>query len=315
MKVVNKTKVVRNVSLKTLISENFGNGKVFYSIEVTPKVELELNFNEFNTLPLFVDITWIRDENLKVPIIAAPAFELARKIKSSAVVNTLTCYRLTDDHLNEVLNDSETIKNLTVVRGGQSLGPIMKRFKCQISDVVDEYQKFKFANELIKEIRAKAGETITVFGAGHPEAHIESLSADSDLQNLKKKVKCGVDVVLTQVIFSADKFVDFVRRCRRIGISSEVVIIPGLYIPFDMSELDFVLRLTKASMDSEVYDRLANLKNDPEEFKRLSLSITIKMIEDVRVKSPESIRGFHFFTMNHFEMIQSLIRVVDFSEG
>lgn len=124
-----------------------------------------------------------------------------------------------------------------------------------------------------------------------------------------------MDIILTQVVFSADKFIDFVRRCRLIGISSEVIIIPGLYIPFNISELDFVLRITKASIDSEVYDRFALLKNDPEEFKRFSLSITIKMIEDVRLKSPELIRGFHFFTMNHFEMIQSLIQLVNFNEG
>lgn len=187
-----------------------------------------------------------------------------------------------------------------------------------ILDVVDENQKFKFANELIKEIRTKTNETdktITVFGAGYPEAHVESPSANRDLQNLKKKVECGVDIVLTQAVFSADKFIDFVRNCRRIGIPSEVFIIPGLYIPHNMNELDSILRITKSSMESEVYERLAELKNDPEEFRRLSLSITIKMIEDVRRKSPETIRGFHFFTMNHFEMIQRLIQVVDFSEG
>lgn len=122
MKVVNKvTTIARNIPLKALISENFAAGKCFYSIEVTPKADLCLNFNEFETLPLFVDITWIRDDNLKAPLRNAPAFDLARKIKSSPVVNTITCYRLTDDHLDEVLNGSETIKNLTVVRGGQSL--------------------------------------------------------------------------------------------------------------------------------------------------------------------------------------------------
>src|SRR5690349_15180687 len=140
-----------------------------------------------------------------------------------------------------------------------------------ISEIVDENQKFKFANELIKEIRTKTDktrETITVFGAGYPEAHVESINDECDLQNLKKKVECGVDIVLTQVVFSADKFVDFVRRCRQIGISSEVFIIPGLYIPLNMNELDFVLQITKSSMESEVYKRLVELKNDTEEFKR-----------------------------------------------
>lgn len=124
MKVVNKVEYVAktDIPLKTRIWENFTGRKFFYSIEVTAKEELNLDFNKFKTLPLFVDIPWFADHNLVDPLRGAPAFELARKIKSSAVVNTLTCYRLTDDHLNEVINDSETIKNLLVVRGGQSLG-------------------------------------------------------------------------------------------------------------------------------------------------------------------------------------------------
>lgn len=89
MKVINKkAKIETNISLKTLIRENNEPGKFFYSIEVTPKPELELDFNDFDTLPLFVDITWLRDENLKTPLKNSPAFELARKIKSSQVVNS-----------------------------------------------------------------------------------------------------------------------------------------------------------------------------------------------------------------------------------
>lgn len=191
----------------------------------------------------------------------------------------------------------------------------MRRFKCQFSDSVDENQKFKFANELIKEIRTNADETMTIFAAGYPETDFESLSAERDLENLKKKVDCGVDIILTQVVFSADKFVDFVENCRRIGIPSEVFIIPSLYIPRNMDELNSILRITKAPMKSEVYERLAAVKNDPEEFRRLSLSITIKTFGNIRLNSPEHIRGFHFITMNHFDPLQSLIEVVDFTEG
>lgn len=123
MEIINKLKVVSKVCLKKLILENFtqSNGKFFYSIEVTPKVGLKIDFNEFRLLPLFVDITWIKNHNLTfTPIKSSPAFELASNIESSHVVNSITCYRLTDDNLIEILSDSEMIRNFTILRGGKS---------------------------------------------------------------------------------------------------------------------------------------------------------------------------------------------------
>lgn len=121
VEVVNKLKTISKVSLKHLIKEKFTpeSGKFFFSIEVTPKAGFKIDFNEFKVLPLFVDITWIKDDNLKVPIKNSPAFDLARKIKSSQVVNTVTCYNLSDDLLDEILNGFESISNFTVLRGGE----------------------------------------------------------------------------------------------------------------------------------------------------------------------------------------------------
>lgn len=119
--VTNKTKTVTKVPLKDLIFNNFTreNGKFFYSIEVTPKNGLNLNFNDFKTLPLFVDITWIKNENLKTKkLLEAPAFDLARIIESSQVVNSVTCYNLTEDRLDEILRDCE-VNNFTILRGGK----------------------------------------------------------------------------------------------------------------------------------------------------------------------------------------------------
>lgn len=121
MKVVN-TKIVKKVPLKKLIAENYGrhNGKFFYSVEVTAKDGLVIDFSKLKTLPLFVDITWIKDENLKVPMNDALAFQLANKIESSQVVNSISCYKLTDVHLDEFLGDQAlAVKNLNILRGGK----------------------------------------------------------------------------------------------------------------------------------------------------------------------------------------------------
>lgn len=163
-------------------------------------------------------------------------------------------------------------------------------------------------------IRSKTNESCTtILAAGYPESHDESKSPEDDLINLKRKVEAGVDIILTQVVFSAQLFVGFVRRCRQIGIPEMVPIVPGLYIPFNMRELDLILRITKVPMKSEIYRKFENLRNDEDAFKNFSISFMTELISDIQELSPEFISGYHFFTMNNFEMIQRLINVVDFS--
>lgn len=185
------------------------------------------------------------------------------------------------------------------------------------SDIVDGNQKYKYANELIAELRRKTRDSqrkLTVFAGGYPEVHIESRSQDEDLMNLKRKVESGVDIILTQVVFSSEIFISFVKKCRECGISSHVPIIPGLYIPFSFKELNLILKITKVSIDPEIYQNLEVLKDDTEEFQKVSLNFMKKIIENIQENSSEYIRGFHFFTMNNFKMIQKLIEIVDFSE-
>lgn len=141
------------------------------------------------------------------------------------------------------------------------------------------------------------------------------LDEDVDLRNLKRKIEAGVDVILTQVVFSATKFIEFVGKCRKIGISLDVPIIPGLYIPHDLIELDSILKITKVSMEKEIYENFKDLQDDPEAFQTLGLSVITSMIDMIRRDSPEFIRGFHFFTMNNFKMVQRLIQEVPFSGG
>ncbi|CAO1413749.1 unnamed protein product [Diamesa serratosioi] len=281
------------MSLKSLIKSHVDDGKVFYSLEITPKKDVTVNFSEFVKLPLFVNLTWIKDDNLKVTLTDSSTIQIGSAISSTEVVHSITCFNLTEQKLDEFLNHKSVV-NLNVLRG----------------DVVDEHQKYKHANELIEAIKGKMIKEMTIFGAGYPDKHPESTSFDEDLLNLKNKVDAGVDVILTQVIFSAEKFVEFVRNCRKVGI--QVPILPGLYIPHNYKELKRIINLTKIQMPEDIYQHFKSRRENDEEFKNYSINWMMTVIKDIKQKSPEFISGYHFFTMNNFEMIQKCIQLIDF---
>lgn len=62
--------------------------------------------------------------------------------------------------------------------------------------------------------------------AGYPEKHFEAASYEDDLLNLKAKIDAGSDYVVTQMFFDNQRFFQFVKDCRDIGIN--VPIIPGI---------------------------------------------------------------------------------------
>lgn len=121
--VVNISKSSQQKKILKVIREDFKveNRKQFYSIEVTPLTELEVEkLTGLEHIPLFININWLRDDNLKSGITAnSIAIKLAKKLHSiTNVVSSITCYKMTDKLLDEFLS-CENVHNFNVLRGGE----------------------------------------------------------------------------------------------------------------------------------------------------------------------------------------------------
>jgi methylenetetrahydrofolate reductase (NADPH) len=125
-----------------------------------------------------------------------------------------TCVCSSREYVKSYLKDIEAleIENILALRGDEPLN----------SDIC--YRDFMYANELVGYIKGNTGLSIAV--AGYPEGHPKSVDLLSDIENLKKKVDAGADVVYTQLFFDNDYFFRYKQLVRDVGI--DVPIIPGI---------------------------------------------------------------------------------------
>ncbi|CEG75688.1 Putative Methylenetetrahydrofolate reductase [Rhizopus microsporus] len=129
---------------------------------------------------------------------------------------------------------------------------------------------------------------------GHPEGHVDNPDKDDDLLRLKQKVDAGADLIVTQLFFDVDIFVDFVKRCRDIGIQCPIV--PGLFPIQSYSSLSRVISFNKNHVPQKIWDDLETVKDDDQAVKDYGIDLTIQFIK--RIKQETGISGFHIYTFN-----------------
>lgn len=98
--------------------------------------------------------------------------------------------------------------------------------------------------------------------AGYPEKHLEAPSLQTDLKRLKEKVDAGADYVVTQMFFDNQKFFDFVKAAKAIGI--DVPIIPGIKPIAIQKHLQLLPQIFKIDLPQDLIKAVEDCKNNKE---------------------------------------------------
>lgn len=149
----------------------------------------------------------------------------------------------------------------------------------------------QYANELVELIRAEFKD-FGIAVAGYPEVHQECENFDVDLQNLKRKVDAGADVVITQLFYDNADFFRFAEACQRIGI--DVPIVPGILPVTNLAQVKRITAMCKASLPTALVDRLSQREDEQWQFEA-GVEYAQQQVQEL---ISSGVPGVHFYVLN-----------------
>jgi methylenetetrahydrofolate reductase (NADPH) len=162
----------------------------------------------------------------------------------------------------------------------------------------------RYGNELVALIRSEYP-GLGVIVAGYPETHPEAVSPEIDLENLKRKVDAGGDVIVTQLFYHNDVFYRFLDRCEKAGI--DVPIVPGLLPITRLSQIKPDRTMFGARLPDSLVDRMeAFADNEAEQFFVGAYSATRQVEELI----DQGVPGIHFYVLNKSQAAAHICRAL-----
>lgn len=229
------------------------NGKTLFTIEILPPLKgenIKTLFGHIDPLmefkPPFIDVTYHREEYVfkkrenglleKTTTRKRPGtVGICAAIQNHYKVDTvphIICGGFSKEETENALIDLHFlgVDNVLVLQGDGIKGegrfapePDGHRFASELLVQVDNMNKGIYLDDTLQDPNPSA---FCIGVAGYPEKHFAAPNMKTDLKYLKLKVDLGAEYIVTQMFFDNQKYFDFVKSCREIGIT--VPIIPGI---------------------------------------------------------------------------------------
>ena len=261
-----------------------------FSFEFFPPKTPEAEKNLFETVndlkdlaPGFVSVTYGAGGSTR-----EKTLEVVTRIKRESGIEAMahfTCVGHSKDEIRatlEKLADSG-VENVIALRGDPPKGQ---------ATFVKHEGGFAHASELVAFIRQEKF-PFCVAAACYPEGHPESPSREKDLENLKRKVDAGVDVLVAQMFFDNAFYFDFVERARAAGI--KVPIVPGIMPITNAAQIERFTRLCGATIPRRLQLQMEQLGDDAEAVTQLGVAHATVQCTELLARG---VPGIHFYTLN-----------------
>ena len=231
--------------------------------------------------------------------------EIASIIKNKYDMETachLTCVGASRAELDGIIKRiyEANIRNIVALRGDPPRGE---------ETFVPPPDGLSHAHQLVKHIREfekKVGtEKFGIAVAGYPEKHLEADSMEKDIANLKLKIEAGADVIITQLFFENDFFINFIKRVREAGIN--VPIIPGLMPVLSVRQIQRVTSMCGSSIPPKLQSELNLAVDDDERAEEIGVRQCIDQAKDLIANG---VKGIHFYVLNKTTHIREIMKAI-----
>jgi methylenetetrahydrofolate reductase (NADPH) len=214
------------------------------------------------------------------------------------VATHLTCVGSTVDQLRDYLRTATEAGTdyIVALRGDPPKG--QTEFQQTVGGL-------RYANELVDLLRSE----FPRFGiavAGYPEVHQEAPSAEVDLQNLKRKVDSGADIIVTQLFYINEDYFRFVDKCRAAGIT--IPIVPGILPVTNLAQIQRITALCKAKLPDAFVSRLSEQESTEWQF-RVGVEFATQQVAELL---DSGVPGVHFYVLNKSQATSEVLRALRF---
>ena len=216
----------------------------------------------------------------------------------------LTCVGADRKEIDRFLTNIMTkgINNIVALRGDPPAGE--KNF-------IAPEDGYSYANELVHHIRGfeerntKFNINFGIAIAGYPEKHLEAPDMKTDLENLKRKVDAGADIIITQLFFDNSHYYDFVRKVRNIGI--DIPIIPGLMPILSAKQIYKITNMCGTIIPDNLINKLENSADNDAYAEELGIKQCIDQAKDLL---ENGVPGIHFYVLNKSAHIKRILNSI-----
>lgn len=164
---------------------------------------------------------------------------------------------------------------------------------------------FAHASDLVSYIKSFDPDFF-VSGACYPEGHPDSEDIVSDVLNLKYKVECGAEHLISQLFFNNEDFYRFRERCAIAGLN--VPIEAGIMPVTSKQSIMRMVSMCGASIPSKLAKILNRFENNQRALEEACIAYAIDQIVDL---ISNDVDGIHLYTMNKPYIAQRIFSVIE----
>ncbi len=306
-------------------------GKTLFSFEIIPPKKgnnIQDLYNNIEPLmefnPPFIDVTTSREEHLyidkgnglldrKITRMRPGTVGICAAIKHKYDVDTVPhvlCGGFTKEETEYLLVDCHYlgIENVMALRGDamshQRYFEANKDGHQYATELVGQIQNLNNGKYLHDVIEANHKADFCIGVAGYPEKHLEAPSLQTDLKRLKEKVEAGADYVVTQMFFDNQKYFDFVKHARKMGIT--VPIIPGIKPIAIKRHLQLLPQVFKIDLPQNLITEIELCKNN-QQIRELGIAWAIAQSQEL-LKA--GVPVLHYYSMGKSDNIKAISKAL-----